>query len=350
MKNAYTLVAEFRFNLLRRDQARREELLAAYRRSFLAIEEEIQRIAEKIISAGGRPALFREQRRLYELQRQVSEAIRNLTEKAAAITTSDQRTAVNSARDEARQLIEAKVARLPRLARAELLTTFEAFPADVIAELVGKSARHPIDEVFDGLAKDLGQITGERIKHALQRGVTLGESPEKVTRRIISEVNANQGNARRPPVIVRRLHSVVRNETFRAYRRATIRTYQQNDDVVKGWRWVSRKDPHTCIICWSQDGRIFPLSTPFASHHNCRCVVVPALRNEQEVYVTGPEAFDDLEPGVQKAILGNRAFELFAADEVEIGDFVEVVNSRKWGPTRMRKTLDDVLKQRKVRA
>lgn len=410
MKNVYQKVAEFRINLLRRDSVAQRELLLAYNQAFKSIEEELTKIANQLGASreGASPSLFSEQQRLRSLQEQVTEAINDLTDKAAGIATRNQGLAVTAARDEAVQLIAAKTATDDKIARAliekaghkfvgtqeagpgeapfhlfndsesgstlmlqtvtpETLAAkvaehrakgtngtmqasvegiFNKLPADAIAQLVGVSAQgNPVREVFDGIARELGLQTGERIKRALVQGLTLGWSPDRITRLVRREADAQGGNPSRSPAVVRRLHSAVRNETFRAYREATRATYQENSEVVKKWRWVSRQGPSTCVICWSQDGRTFPLSVPFASHPNCRCVMTPMLDREKEKYVTGPEKFDSLEPGVQRSILGDRSFEALEEGKVdEIGDFVEVVHSEKWGTSRARRNLDELLK------
>lgn len=343
MKSAYTLAGEFRLTLLTRDKVARAELLAAYQHFFRAIEEEIRNVAERIVRAKGSPYLFSEQRRLHELQRQVAEAITRLGHKAASIAMHDQYVAVTAARHQAVELIAAKAS------RAGVEASFDTFPAGTIEELVGFSHRAPITEVFNELAQDIGQITTQRIKHAMVRGVALGENPATVTRRILREANQTHGNSTRDPVVVRRLRMTIRNETFRSYRRATLETYKNNSDVVQRWRWVSRKSPTTCILCFARDGKTFPLSTPFTHHVNCRCVSVPVLADEDERYVTGVEAFDELEVGVQKDILGVKGYEAYAGGKLGIDDFVGQTTSRKWGPGLTRLSVDDALARRKKR-
>lgn len=338
-KNAYQLVAEFRLNLLRRDTGARAELLASYQRTFRDIELELREITTKLL-AGETPSLLAQRTRLRELQRQVAEAIRNLSAKAASITVRNQQAAVTAAKTEALRLVEAQARRVGNV--IEMNTSFSTLPSHAIAQLVGVSHGNPIHEVFESLADDLGTITADRIKHALVRGVALGESPDRVTRRIMREAAAQDGNPARPPVVVRRLQLTVRNETFRAYREATRIVYRQSS-VVKRWRWVSRQSPLTCIVCFAMDGKTFSLATPFSTHPGCRCISSPVL-DEEEAYFTGPEAFDELEPGVQKSIMGDRAFAAFTAGDIDtLDDFVKVVRSRKWGESRVRRSLEELL-------
>ena len=347
--DVYKLVAVYRMKLLRRDAGAQRELQVAYDQAFDAIDKELTNTARQLEASGpgASPALLQQHGRLRDLKAQVSEAMSELGSKAGTIATREQRFAATSARDEAVQLIEAKAARaaVRAGARAQVSGVFNRLPSDVIAELVGVSAKGtPVRIVFEGIARDLGLETGERITRGLVQGVTLGWHPDRIARQLRREADAKGSNPARSPVIVRRLHSAVRNEMFRAYRETTRATYQENDDVVKKWRWVSRQSSSTCVVCWSQDGRTFSLSTPFASHPNCRCVPTPVLDGEREKYITGPERFETLEESVQREILGDSAFDAFAAGNVEeIGDFVELVHSPKWGASRRRRSLEDVL-------
>lgn len=342
--NVYSLAAQFRNQLLRRDARAGAELLSAYNEAFKSMQEELTDIARQIEASkqDASPSLILQQRRMRELQQQVTAAIEDLGQQAAKIATRDQRAAALSAPTEAAQLVAAKTA---QSAVAEVGGVFNRLPTDVIREFVGVSRDgSPVREVFDEIARELGLETGERIKREIIKGLTLGWNPERIARQVRRESDARGSNSKRNPAVVRRLHGAVRNETFRAYREATRATYQENDDVVQKWRWVSRKGPTTCIVCWSQDGKTFSLDTPFASHHNCRCVQTPVLIGEKEKYTTGPESFAQLEEGVQRDILGERAFNAWRNGEVEsLEDFVETRSSAKWGPSRARRSLEDAL-------
>jgi hypothetical protein len=349
--DVYKLVASYRIKLLRRDAGAQRELQVAYDQAFKAINEELTNTARQLEASGpgASPALLQQHGRLKDLQDQVSEAMSDLGHKAGNIATREQRLSVTAARDEAVQLIESKAARVAVRAGASAQVTgvFNRLPSDVIAELVGVSAKGtPVRIVFEGIARDLGLSTSERITKALVQGVSLGWHPDRIARQVRREADAKGGNPMRSPAVVSRLHGAVRNEMLRAYRETTRATYQENDNVVKKWRWVSRQSPSTCVVCWSQDGRTFPLSTPFASHPHCLCVQTPVLDGEREKYITGPERFETLEESVQREILGDKAFDAFAAGELEeIEQLVRLVQSNKWGPSRTRVSLEEALRR-----
>lgn len=349
--DVYALAAQFRNQLLRRDARAGAELLSAYNVAFDSIQEELTNIARQLGASktDASPSLFSQQQKLRALQQQVVDAINDLGQQAATITTRDQRTAALTAPQQAARLVKAATEATGEASAAvmtaEASGAFNRLPADVIREVVGVSAKgSPVQDMFAAIARDLGLETGERIKRAMVQGITLGWSPDRIAHLVRREADARGGNPKRNPAVVRRLHGAVRNETLRAYREATRATYLENGDVVQRWRWVSRRSPTTCIVCWSQDGKTFPLNTPFASHQNCRCVQTPVLADEKQDYVTGPEAFAKLEEGVQRDILGESAFNSLRNGEIGgIDDFVELRTSAKWGSSRARRSLEEVL-------
>jgi len=200
--NVYQIVAEFRINLLRRDAGAQRELQVAYDQAFEAIKDELANTARQLEASGSgaSPALLARDRRLRDLQEQVSAAMAELGDKAGNIATREQRVAVTSARDEAVQLIEAKAARagISSAARARVTGVFNRLPSDVIAELVGVSAKGtPVRIVFEEIARDLGFSTSERITRALVQGVTLGQTAD-----FPRGVNRREGNGELPEAVL----------------------------------------------------------------------------------------------------------------------------------------------------
>ncbi len=340
----YTLAASFRAALLQREERAQAEILRAYEAAWEAIELELAKVTTQIEASpdgDASPSLQLEQRRLRELERQVVEAIREVARTASDVTLREQTAVVRAAESQAATLIKTK-----RLAGSavEAGVVFDRLPADVIQQLVGfASDGTPVRAAFERLAIDLGLETGARVRDALTQGVTLGWSPTQIARKVRREAEARGGNPMRAPAVVRRLNTLVRTETFRAYREATREVYQANKRLLRGWRWVSAKSPTTCVVCWAMDGQVFKLTEPMQSHLNCRCVTVPTIIGEKEKYETGAERFAKLEPGVQRDLLGDAAFEAYRAGRLSLQDLVGVRTSEQWGVSRFRRSLKDVL-------
>lgn len=61
--------------------------------------------------------------------------------------------------------------------------------------------------------------------------------------------------------------------------------FQENDDLIKGVKWVATLDARTTPICQARDGKVFPLTSgprPPA-HIGCRSTVTPVLKSWKEL-------------------------------------------------------------------
>jgi len=90
-----------------------------------------------------------------------------------------------------------------------------------------------------------------------------------------------------------------------------------------------------------------PAGEPLVSHITCYCVARPLLPG-QSPGESGPAGFANLEPGVQKAILGDLAFSAYESGLVELGDFVGVATDPQWGDSRFRKGLEQIIGKAEV--
>lgn len=343
-ESVYTMAARFRAALLKREAHAQAEILAAYEAAWRAIETTLAQLtsqAEASPDGDASPALLLEQQRLRELERQVAEAIREVASTAADVTLREQAALVSAAQSHAGALLQS----VPRARSAVVIeTAFNRLPADVIEQLVGfASDGSPVREVFGSLASDLGLETGERIKRALIQGVTLGRSPTQIARRVRREAEARGDNPMRAPAVVRRLNTVVRSETFRAYNEAARATYEANPRVVAGYRWVAALTPSTCIVCWAMHGKIFPVARPRYTHLNCRCTTVPVLKDRKGgQFETGEEKFANLEPGYQRELLGDKTFDLYAEGKILLADVVGERDHPRWGKSLYRRGYDEL--------
>jgi SPP1 gp7 family putative phage head morphogenesis protein len=77
---------------------------------------------------------------------------------------------------------------------------------------------------------------------------------------------------------------VTRNEILRASNLGALSVYENNQDILDGWEFVSARDERVCKICGALDGKVFKFGDsqqvpPSGSHIGCRCTAVAHLRD-----------------------------------------------------------------------
>lgn len=145
------------------------------------------------------------------------------------------------------------------------------------------------------------------------------------------------------------MQTIARTETHRAYRSASLQVMNDNKHLLKGWRWSSARDRRTCAACLALDGRIFQTDVPMKGHPNCRCSMAPVTKTWKElgydvpepmiVQETGAAWLKKQAPSVQRQILGNAAQAEYASGAVQLNDFVRLRQSRVWGSSYTRGSL-----------
>lgn len=138
-------------------------------------------------------------------------------------------------------------------------------------------------------------------------------------------------------------------ETMRIYRETALADFKQNKMLVRGWGWISRLAPNTCIMCILMHGTIHPLSEPFKSHVQCQCIPVPrAIITTFEDFQSGREWFLDKSGAAQEQILGKAAYKAYASGEVKLDDFIARTRSAEWGPGQHVQSLKKILGAREA--
>ena len=190
----------------------------------------------------------------------------------------------------------------PDGANIPLLPT-DAVQAQLLAPYVGNTFVNRFSEARDEFMLRIrrslvqSQIQGESISEAMRR--IRDELGIVTDRRLKADRLAHRRN-------FNRVQMIARTELLRASNLGALAIYQANNDVLRGWEWLTAVDDRVCPICAPLDGLLFNfdgspaekgLSTtaqiPPPAHPQCRCTVVPSLLPE----------FGDLE----RAIGGNRA-------------------------------------------
>jgi SPP1 gp7 family putative phage head morphogenesis protein len=213
---------------------------------------------------------------------------------------------------------------------AGLAVSFNSLPVGAVNDITARlGSGKPLRELFDSFGTDAAKLARE----ALITSVGLGLGPRKTAAAVRDALNVST---------VRAL-TIARTEQMKAYRSASLQTYQANNSMVKGWRWRCSRSPRTCAMCWAMDGEEFALDEPFASHPNCRCAPIPITKTWAELGFGGipdrppPEpgsaVFARLSEAEQRHILGPGRLALYQQG-TPLSAFVQKTTSKTWGPGR----------------
>jgi SPP1 gp7 family putative phage head morphogenesis protein len=130
----------------------------------------------------------------------------------------------------------------------------------------------------------------DRVKTALQLGLSEGETIDQIVRRIRGTRAANFEDG--VLAISRRsAETMVRTAVNGVTTNARELLYKENDDLIKGVQWVSTLDTRTSPICRDRDGEVYPPNEgprPPA-HPNCRSTTVPVTKSWDELGVDAEE-------------------------------------------------------------
>ncbi|MCP3699499.1 MAG: hypothetical protein GY920_13245 [Aliivibrio sp.] len=118
-----------------------------------------------------------------------------------------------------------------------------------------------------------GQI--DKVNNIIRTGFITG----KTSQQIVQDIAGKNGYLKNQNM--KSIKTMVRTATNQISNVARQATYQDNDDIVIGYEWVSTLDVRTSSICRSLDGTIYKYNDPKRreppAHPNCRSTTAPAL-------------------------------------------------------------------------
>lgn len=326
MPNVYDIAQQFRASLISRDQAAAKQLIKAYGQVWISLQKRLKLLTDKIEEARAsgevvNPAWLRQQERFIELLKQVNLEVGRFAEFAGRRITAAQRAEITRAIRDAETL--AKTA----IAKSGVSGTFNRLPVGAVEMLAGALSEG--SPVMNRL-RQLAPKARETVKDALMQAVAQGLNPRQTAKEMRNALGGN----------LTRALTIARTEQTRAYREASRTTYQQNSDVVSGWQWTASKSSRTCLNCLSRDGKIWPLEKPLPAHPNCRCVMVPVLIDHPlPKRQTGAQWFESQPAETKRAMMGNRAFELYRQGKIKLSDFEGEKETPEWGLTTFQRSL-----------
>ena len=107
----------------------------------------------------------------------------------------------------------------------------------------------------------------------VQNGLLLGESSDKIARRLRRQLTAVPNN---------QIRAMVRTSVNQVANAASQAVYSQNQEITNRYRYIATLDSRTSAICRALDGRTFKYNegpTP-PQHFNCRSTTVPIVDYE----------------------------------------------------------------------
>ena len=166
-----------------------------------------------------------------------------------------------------------------------------------------------IQETVTRFADDFdGKITQQ-----LRIGISNGETISQLTQRARVVINNKAVNAQ---TIARTVQTAVSAEVREA-------TFEENEDIVKGYEWVSVLDTRTSTICKALDGTVYKLDDPKRrvppAHPNCRSTITPVLKSWKELGIKANE----LSAGSRRTMDGSSI-----SAELDYGDWLKTQSDK----------------------
>lgn len=309
----------------------------AYRAATKASIDELEalegRIAER--EANGEPpsqTILWMKQRLEQNIRDLGENLKKFSVEGATITADGQLQSAILANEASGSLVEAAAGRKP--SNVSLGSSWTMLPDEQLQTFVGFSGDgSPLGELF----ATIPQVTTDAMTMAMVQGISLGEGPRTVARRVRKVADIGR----------QRAETIARTEMIRSAREAQRQLYTQNM-AVQGYRRQATQDSRVCLACLALSGTLHKTDEIMPSHPNCRCVMIPETLSWAEI--TGDSSIPDTRPEVASperilaglsesdklAIMGPQRYAMYKEGK-PLADFVQVIPNQEWGAnTRVR--------------
>lgn len=318
MPSIYEQALAFRQNLIARDSAAIEFLTTQYKivysnvfRSLTALNAQIEQAqaSGQVVSR----RWLQEQLRYQLLLRSLDAEFRQYGQQVAYLVR-------------ARQSFESQQGAADASALVQGAFNRPSIPAiqNIVSNLRDGS---PLAALLDSF----GEAASEHVKAVLRDAIVSGKNP----RAIAGSVRDALG------VPLHRALLITRTESVRAYRQASLQTYQ--DAGITKWRWTASKSRRTCLNCLARDGEIYEVEKPFPAHPSCRCTLTPVLESSPVRAETAGQWFAKQPDSVKREMMSGIAFDLYKQGRISLADFKGEKRNRKWGPMTYERSVKEIL-------
>lgn len=336
------LALEFRARLASGEETASRQVIESYSSIFQKLKPEVMRALQNV-GDGSAEAQF-ERARLGTVLKQLEAETSRLNTQIGAHVADRRDTLIEEAGNHARALTHAalleKVA-APHAPRHFAAPTWKELSEKQIEHLTAHLHARPVDAILKEMAPD----AVDNVRSAMLGGLGTGQPAERIARGLGDVLGQNAARAA----------TLLRTEDMRAYRSATSASYEENADVIKGWRWVAGLSGDTCIVCLLQHGSEHEPDEEMDAHPNCRCVSVPITASWAELgfphvvdvaddFQTGPGWFDEQSEEVQRRVLGSGKFDAWQSGDIALDDLRGHKESHVWGGMNYEVSLSQALK------
>ena len=242
--DAQKQVEEFDRLLKAQDVGATKRLVDSYQGVSAQLVRDTEALTKIAQTQGLKPWQVMRMQRYRELQAQYIQNFDRYAEAAGGVISDHQREAVNLARRGSEATV---IAGLPPGITMDNMTNmglgWNRLPDEAYRNFIGISANGaPVAE----LLRPLGPDAAMGIRQAIGNGIALGYGPRKVARQV----------ADKSGMALSRSLLISRTEITRAHREASRLDYQNNKQLVKGYKRVATKSDSTCVACIDGAGRL----------------------------------------------------------------------------------------------
>lgn len=269
----YDVARRHRSALLSNERQAASEMVRVYGAIWQRLRAELLFLLEEMAQAQSEGVAIDEawlyrQTRYETLIRQAEAELRWFAQYASERVRQEQAAAVEAATANAEEQVRTI------LNKAGISTSWVQLPADVLEDLVGFTGNgSPLRELLE----TFGSTAAQNIRDSLLEGVAQGWNPERTAAKVRQFFGGD---------LVRALR-ISRTETLRAYREATLRSYQANEDVVDGWIWNAACTERTCAMCVTGDTVVSgPLPQKVFTRHYTGDIVIVETASGKHLSIT----------------------------------------------------------------
>lgn len=220
------------------------------------------------------------------------------------------------------------------------------------------------DTLIDGAASSewwKKQETGllDRFSRSVRQGMYEGESIGQLVDRIAGTQAQNFTDGVME-VTRRNAEALVRTSVQTVANQARTATWQENEDLIKGLKWVSTLDGRTTPQCIARDGHVYDIETfkpldggpPWGPgpggglHWNCRSTSIPVVKSWRELGIDLDEAPKGTRASMNGQVPADTTYEEWLKDKPEEfqNDVLGVGKAKLWREGKIGFT--DLLDQR----